>query len=213
MTRDITGERFGKLTVIERIENDKQGRRRWLCRCDCGNEVTVLECNLRNDHTTSCGCNRSPDIAGKRFGKLTVLSRSKKRGPRGARTVALWRCRCDCGAIVYKPKDSLTNPELSMCAECALHYGVKMAREAAGYVGGTQLSRITNIKETAANTSGCRGVYYEKTSNKWRARLRFKGKLISLGSFNSFEDAVEARKKGEELYFGEFVENVLNAAR
>lgn len=56
------------------------------------------------------------------------------------------------------------------------------------------------------NTSGARGVYFEKRSNKWRARLTFKGKIMSFGSFVKFEDAVSARKQAEKIYFGEFLE-------
>ena len=59
---------------------------------------------------------------------------------------------------------------------------------------------------TAANTSGVRGVYYEKKTNKWRARLRFKGKTMSFGTFTRFEDAVFARKEAERIYFGEILE-------
>ena len=53
----------------------------------------------------------------------------------------------------------------------------------------------------STNTSGVRGVYYDKKSNKWRARLKFKGKNMNFGSYEKFEDAVAARKKAEEEYF------------
>lgn len=52
--RDITGEKFGKLTPIKPIF----GRRNtfWHCLCDCGNEKEVVQFNLKNGHTRSCGC-------------------------------------------------------------------------------------------------------------------------------------------------------------
>ena len=53
---DLTGQKFNRLTVLERVENDKNGCVRWLCRCDCGNEVAVSASNLKNGHTQSCGC-------------------------------------------------------------------------------------------------------------------------------------------------------------
>ena len=54
--KDLTGMKFGRLTVIERTENSESGKTRWLCRCDCGKEIVVCGCNLKNNHTQSCGC-------------------------------------------------------------------------------------------------------------------------------------------------------------
>lgn len=52
---DLTGKRFGKLTVIKRVyKKDKNVC--WLCRCDCGNETIVAANHLKDGHTTSCGC-------------------------------------------------------------------------------------------------------------------------------------------------------------
>ena len=48
---DITGKQFGRLTVIEYIGGSK-----WACRCLCGGESFVASADLRNGHTTSCGC-------------------------------------------------------------------------------------------------------------------------------------------------------------
>lgn len=60
---DLTGQRFGRLTVLSRAENvGKQTA--WLCRCDCGNEKIVLSCNLKTGNTLSCGC-RWADIVPK----------------------------------------------------------------------------------------------------------------------------------------------------
>ena len=53
---DLTGKKFGKLTVLERCENSKSGYVRWLCKCDCGNNSIVYAGNLTKKHTTSCGC-------------------------------------------------------------------------------------------------------------------------------------------------------------
>lgn len=54
--KDLTGQKFGRLTVIERAENAKDGRAHWRCHCDCGNEVTVSSYHLTSGHTQSCGC-------------------------------------------------------------------------------------------------------------------------------------------------------------
>lgn len=52
---DLTGQRFGRLTVIERAEN-KGEQTAWRCKCDCGKIVDVRGGNLKSGHTTSCGC-------------------------------------------------------------------------------------------------------------------------------------------------------------
>lgn len=53
---DLTGERYGRLTVISRSHKDKHGYVHWNCICDCGNTVSVCGCSLRKGHTKSCGC-------------------------------------------------------------------------------------------------------------------------------------------------------------
>lgn len=53
---DMTGQRFGRLTVTERASNNKHNCVMWLCRCDCGKDVAVLGSSLRNGSTRSCGC-------------------------------------------------------------------------------------------------------------------------------------------------------------
>ena len=50
--KDITGKRFGRLTVLYVLREDKK----WLCKCDCGNYTKVAATHLRTGHTVSCGC-------------------------------------------------------------------------------------------------------------------------------------------------------------
>ncbi len=53
---DLTGGRFGRLIVIKRVDNGKQGNPTWLCRCDCGKEKVIRGNDLKTGHTKSCGC-------------------------------------------------------------------------------------------------------------------------------------------------------------
>jgi hypothetical protein len=57
---DLTGKRFGHLTVVKQTDapetNKNKSATYWLCKCDCGNEVIVITANLNNKHSTSCGC-------------------------------------------------------------------------------------------------------------------------------------------------------------
>lgn len=204
----MIGIRFGKLIVVEQLASTPAGLRRWLCRCDCGGTHIATTNNLNSGKTTNCGCVKSPDLSGQVFGRLTVLGRSEKRGSRGSRTTPLWECRCSCGNVVYKATDSLKSADGSMCAICAGEQNAKTARAACGYVAGTQLSRIRSEKTPASNTSGCRGVYFDPKTNRYRARLKFQGRIMSFGSYDNFEDAVKARKRAEEEIFEKFLSSV-----
>jgi hypothetical protein len=53
---DISGKRYGRLTVLSFSGKDKKGQVLWICRCDCGEEIKVKSGNLKNGHTQSCGC-------------------------------------------------------------------------------------------------------------------------------------------------------------
>lgn len=52
---DLTGQRYGKLTVTGPAPNIG-ARTAWHCKCDCGNEKIVKTCHLRSGHVASCGC-------------------------------------------------------------------------------------------------------------------------------------------------------------
>ena len=58
---DLTGKRFGYLTVIKRVENttyNSGSSATWLCKCDCGKEKKIVGASLRKGDTKSCGCHR-----------------------------------------------------------------------------------------------------------------------------------------------------------
>ncbi len=93
-----------------------------------------------------------------------------------------------------------------MCAACASAKNTAKARSMAGFADGTQISRIRNINPESSNASGVRGVYFDRRSGKWRARLRFRGQLMNFGSYENFNDAVKARREAEALYYGEYLE-------
>lgn len=204
----LIGQKFGKLTVVEQLPSTARGQRRWLCKCDCDGEHISTSNNLKSGRTTNCGCKKSPDLTGQVFGRLTVIGRSNKRNSRGARTTPMWECRCECGNITYKATDTLTNPDESMCQECHNSLAPEKARAAAGFVGGTQISRIKNMNPTAASSTGVRGVSFDKRSGRYRARLKFKGKMLNFGSYRTIEEAAAARKAAEQEYFGAFLEEI-----
>ena len=104
---DLTGQRFGRLTVVKRAEDAvyKNGKHkvRWLCKCDCGNYSIVQPNNLHSGGSRSCGClrrdnsgtrhNRFINLTGKQFGRLTVISKTDEK----RRNKLTWLCKCTCG--------------------------------------------------------------------------------------------------------------------
>lgn len=102
--KDLSGQYFGKLTVIEMVGLNKHKRALWLCKCDCGNDCVVTSQELVKGDTKSCGClnkeavsrANKKDIANKRFGKLVVIQEDGK----DSRGNIKWECKCDCGNIV-----------------------------------------------------------------------------------------------------------------
>ncbi|SCC62096.1 Uncharacterized protein BCZB5J_05094 [Bacillus cereus] len=115
---DLTGKKFGRLTVVERDKNIKKGTY-WICNCDCGtNGKTVNAYSLKNGKTISCGCynievgkKRLQDLTGKKFGRLLVLERdnSKKK--------TYWICKCECGSRVSVNAYELTH-EMKLSCGC-----------------------------------------------------------------------------------------------
>lgn len=63
--KDLTGQRFGRLTVLKRVPDPGNGstpRVFWECQCDCGKTVSVRAGALVSGNTTSCGCGRRKTI-------------------------------------------------------------------------------------------------------------------------------------------------------
>lgn len=114
---DLTGRRFGRLYVLQR-DLSKTNKVHWLCRCDCGNTISVASGNLVSGNTTSCGCKKVDvgkgklnDLTGKRFGRWTVLYRDETKQIGNAS----WICKCDCGTIKSVHGNNLVRGKTTSC--------------------------------------------------------------------------------------------------
>lgn len=220
--RDLTEQRFGRITVISRspypyISPKGKSESRWICRCDCGKEIVVTQSSLVCGRTRSCGCLQSEkvrelaqDITGKRFGRLIVLGPADiAKASNGTRLG--WRCRCDCGAEIICTKNALISGDTKSCG--CLHSEKARARlsieeeNAVGHFDGTTISLIKPERPANKNSkSGIKGVSWNKSKGKWVATMRFKNKQMFLGAFSAIEDAIKARKAAEEKYFQPTIE-------
>lgn len=118
---DLTGQRFGKVVALYRVEDDGK-HTCWRCKCDCGNEFETLAQNLKKGVTQSCGCQmeevrkingekRKSDLVGQTFGRLTVLAETPER--KNGKVV--WLCQCTCGNITKVQTDYLKSGHTQSC--------------------------------------------------------------------------------------------------
>lgn len=205
IAEDLTGQVFGELTVLSRAEN-KKGRTMWLCQCTCGQKKIVMARSLKAGKTKSCGGIRHQtgrgiaDITNQRFGRLTALYPTKERNQNLS---VCWSCRCDCGKTVIVSENALVSGNCKSCG-CLKREAQENIPSMLHRIDGTCVEHLEKRKHRSDNTSGFRGVFRKKNGG-YRVSIGFKGKQYYVGSFQTFEEAVEARKEAEKLIHEGFV--------
>ena len=156
---DLTGQKFGKLTVISKTDKTYKRNYYWLCKCDCGNEVMVLGMHLKKGNTKSCGClkhkERFMDLTGQKFGHLTVLKFVGK----DKFDKILWLCQCDCGQQKIVQTNCLRSGLVKSCG-ClhGKHETHGKCRHRLNVVWRSMKQRCFNPKEVAYKWYGGRGI-------------------------------------------------------
>lgn len=114
---DLEGQKIARFTVLGRRADEADGRRQWICECQCGNVVPVVGTDLRNGNSKSCGCLRREssskkaiDILGRKFSFLTVI---EKHGSKDNKMY--WKCKCDCGNTTIAAGRELRNGHTKSC--------------------------------------------------------------------------------------------------
>jgi len=208
---DITGQRFGRLVAVSEVEPNGV-RRRWLCKCDCGNEKTVDMYLLRQGRIKSCGCivaersaHNQEDISGQRFGRLVVIRRAKVPGQSPHQ---FWECRCDCGNTTIANVNNLRNGTTRSCGCLLVENGHKVQEwnKENEYQGGVFIPALRK-KIAKNNTTGVKGVCYNSRTGMYRAQITIKRKKYFLGEYQTLEEAAAARKRGEEIYHKPYLED------
>lgn len=111
---DISGQKFGKLLVLERSPN-KNNRTYWKCQCDCGNIIEVQTSALTSGNTTSCGCSRSLDLTNQQFGNLIAKKKLDEKDTSGS---YYWLCLCKCGRETKVAASLLNTGKTQSCKYC-----------------------------------------------------------------------------------------------
>lgn len=227
---DLTGKTFDRLTVIKQAKDyvSPKGRHeaQWLCKCKCGNEVIVRGDGLRNHRTKSCGClqkdimyNNNPSI---RLYNIYDLSGDYGIGytSKGEEFYFdledydlikdyTWYIDKD-GYVkareLKQSKNILLHRLLFSYPNCSIdhinHKKFDNRKNNLREVTNSQNSMNSELHKN--NTSGVSGVNWDKNLRKWRVRITVNYERIDLGVYSKFEEAVKARKSGEEIYYGKY---------
>lgn len=157
------------------------------------------------------------DLTGKTFGQLTLI----KPVPREGSRKRFWLCSCTCGAQTIAEESHLKSGHTKSCGCYRRIQPRKRQHDLTGRRYGRLLvlgpvveddGSIQNWeclcdcgKNCANNTTGHRGVY-RRANNRWRAAIGFQGKIHYLGTFDRYEDAVQARLEAEENLYDAFLD-------
>lgn len=140
---------------------------------------------------------KSNIVIGEKINMLLVLEKTHKKDKVGK---LLYKCKCDCGNIVYYNSSDLKQNRSCGCWRKS-RKRIEQMLKTMEYIDNTSLALIRKNTLNSNNTSGFRGVSYDKARNKWKAYIKLQYKNISLGRFNTIDEAINERLKAEQIYF------------
>lgn len=193
------GDKYEMLTV-----KGKRNGSLWDCICDCGNPTFASTTQLKHKTKKSCGCLRrkSPpnmiDIAGNRYGMLTVIARAGSTN----KDNATWLCRCDCGKEIPVNGTTLRRGQAVSCG-CQRPEQARKAREILQKkktADGVPIPLLTK-KVRSDSQTGHKGVHrrIRKGREYYEVNITVKGKRM-YATAATLEDAIKKRKELEEKY-------------
>lgn len=221
---DLAGQKFGRLTVLDKVhyKTQQNGRQviHWSCKCECGKTVQIAKSSLKSGATKSCGCYQKERVAEthKKYNKYD-LSGEYGIGYTSNQNIFYfdledyekikdycWSCDKNGYLVSTKPNTRTKIRMHRLLLDCPKNKAVDHINRKVwdnrknNLRIATALENAQNRGLTAKNTSGCMGVYWRKDRKKWQARIKYMGVAYSLGSFASYEDAIEARKEKEKEF-------------
>lgn len=222
---DLVGKRFGSVVVIKDDgERSADGSMKWLCKCDCGKICSVNTYYLRHSANPSCGCYQKmrTSITHKKYNKYDLSGEygigydsngaefyfdledynkikdvcwlvgedNRVSGRKNGRMIRLHKLITGTGENVIIDH---------------INHNARDNRKSNLRVSNKQTNGI-NRPCNKNNKLGVKGVCVTK-SGKYFARIAINGKEMYLGSYETIEEAKQARYEAEIKYFGEFAYN------
>ena len=208
--KDLTGQTFDRLTVICR-DTDRKGVY-WLCRCTCGNMVSVRAYHLTSGNTKSCGClnaenihkkqRNSIDLTGRRYGALEVIKYvdSNHNGTR-------WECKCHrCGSISVKTAAYLKSAKSCGCISHDIAASAAADLRKIVNESGSSLNILRDKPNSNNTTTGVRGISFISTTSKYVAYITYKRKTYTLIKSTDINKCIAARKAAEKAIRNDFLD-------
>lgn len=155
---DLTGKRFGLLTVLNR-STEKAVRVKWQCHCECGNEIVVEGQHLRSGATISCGCYHKDELSKRRM----------QHGYSKTRLYSIWYgMKCRCSMPSHSTYTYYGGRGISVCAEWLDFIKFQEWALANGYTDGLEIDRINNDSDYAPDN--CRWVTHAENMKNLRCQ-------------------------------------------
>lgn len=222
---DLTGKKFGRLTVIKKHSVVGNGETMWLCKCDCGNDyVIVSRGNLKSGNVKSCGCLHK-EIVSKSKKKYNKYDLSGEYGIGWTfNTNAEFyfdledydkiKDYCwlenDQGYIIARDKNRKSPIRQHRLILNVLDVDIDIDHVNNNKKDNRKMNlRFTNKQTNGINRGknknnklGVKGVSFK--NGKYYARIMKDGKTYYLGVFDNLDDAINARKEKEIELFGDF---------
>lgn len=205
---DITGIKFGDLTVLTFSHKDKRRQSHWECLCNCGNMSIVSGTHLKTGHTKTCGKNYFYEINGHMMGydhKNMEFVFDKQDFD-----------------LIKDHSWSLTNGYPSSFIKGKFIYLHRLVLnpktgELIDHINGNKLDNrkenlrlctnqqnTFNSKKQKNCSSKYKGVCWDKNKNKWLSQIRINEKHVQIGRYKNEIDAAKAYNEVAKKYFGEF---------
>lgn len=227
---DMTGQKFGRLTVVCRTKDHIQPNGvssvMWLCKCDCGNEIITSGMSLRKGRTQSCGCLHKECAAeqGRKNKKYNTYDLSGEYGIgytlKGEEFYFdledydkiknyCWFINED-GYVIANDGEGKIIRFHRIIMPVGKHDQIDHIKHKTNDNRKSEIRIVTgtqnnmNRSKQSNNTSSITGVYWSTTKQRWCSEIMINNRKIYLGVFVKFEDAVKARKEAEDKYFGEY---------
>jgi hypothetical protein len=192
VAKELTGMRFGKLTVLDRAQNDKRGQSMWNCLCDCGKATVVNGYYLTTEHTRSCGCV-----------KKSMGGRNKTHGQSNTALYRVWSTmKRRCHAPTNQKYKNYGARGIKVCAEWKKDFS-EFYRWATknGFQRGLTIDRIDVNGDYCPEN--CKwSTLIEQAQNKTNNRnIEFCGKTMSISSWER-ETGICRKTISDRLYKG-----------